>query len=54
MVLHMIVIIKELAKKFECQFKCLGEKIKHYITFSVRIKKELDNGKRICIQSIVY
>ena len=40
-------IIKELAEKFEGQFECLGENIEKYITFSVPIKKELDNGKTI-------
>ena len=40
-------IIKELAKEFEEQFKCLGENTEKYITFSVPIKKELDNSKRI-------
>ena len=38
-------IIKELAKKFEGQFLCFGENTEKYITFSVLIKKELDNGK---------
>ena len=40
-------IIKELAKKFEGQFECLGENTEKYITFSVLIKIELDNGKSI-------
>ena len=40
-------IIKELAKEFEGQFECLGENTEKYITFSVPIKKELDNGKTI-------
>ena len=40
-------IIKELAEKFEEQFECLGENIEKYITFSVPIKKQLDNGKSI-------
>ena len=40
-------IIYELAKEFEGQFDCLGENIEKYITFSVPIKKELDNGKSI-------
>ena len=40
-------IIKELAKEFEGQFECLGEDAKKYITFSVQIKKGLDNGKTI-------
>ena len=38
-------IIKELAEEFEGQFKCLGENTEKYITFSVSIKKELDNGE---------
>ena len=38
-------IIKELAKEFNGQFECLGENTEKYITFSVPIKKELDNGK---------
>ena len=36
--------IKELAEKFEGQFECLGENTEKYITFSVPIKKELDNS----------
>ena len=40
-------IIKELAEESEGQFECLGENTEKYITFSVPIKKELDNGKAI-------
>ena len=40
-------IIKELAENFEGQFECLGENTEKYFTFSVPIKKELDNGKLI-------
>ena len=40
-------IIKEVAEEFEGQFECLGENIEKQITFSVPIKKELDNGKSI-------
>ena len=40
-------IIKELAKEFDGQFKCLGENTEKYITFSVQIKKKLDNGKAV-------
>ena len=40
-------IIKKLAEEFEGQFECLGENTEKYITFSVPIKKELDNGKSI-------
>ena len=40
-------IIKELAEELEVQFECLGENTEKYITFSVPIKKELDNDKTI-------
>ena len=40
-------MIKELAEGFEGQFECLGENTEKYITFSVAIKKKLDNGKTI-------
>ena len=33
--------IKQLAKKFNGQFQCLGENSKKYITFSVPIKKNM-------------
>ena len=36
-------IIKELAKEFEGNFDCLGENNEKYITFSVPIKKKIDN-----------
>ena len=39
--------IKKLAEEFEGQFECLGENTEKYITFSVPIKEELDNGKSI-------
>ena len=35
-------IIKQLAKEFDGQLECLGEKTEKCITFSVPIKKELD------------
>ena len=38
-------IIKKLAEEFKGEFECLGENTEKYITFSVPIKKELDNGK---------
>ena len=41
------VIIKQLAKEFDGQFECLGENTEKHITFSVPIKKELDNDKAI-------
>ena len=40
-------IIKELAEEFQGQFEWLGEYTGKYITFSVPIKKELNNGKSI-------
>ena len=36
-------IIKELVKEFEGNFECLGENTEKYITFSVPIKKRIDN-----------
>ena len=37
--------IKQLAKELDSQLQCLGENTEKYITFSVIIKKELDNVK---------
>ena len=37
-------IIKRLAEEFQGQFECLGENTEKFITFSVPIKKEHDNG----------
>ena len=36
-------IIKELIKKFDGNFKCLGENTEKYIIFSVPIKKKIEN-----------
>ena len=36
-------IIKELVKEFEGNFECLGENTEKYITFSVPLKKEIEN-----------
>ena len=41
------LIIKELTKEFEGHFECLGENTEKYITFSVPIRKQLDNGESI-------
>ena len=38
-------LYKYLAKEFYGQLECLGENSEKYITFSVPISKELDNGK---------
>ena len=46
-------IIRELAEECKDQFECLGENMEKYITFSVPIKKEHDNGKT-CIKYITY
>ena len=40
-------IIKQLEKELDPQLECLGENTEKYITFSVPIKKELDNSKTI-------
>ena len=45
-------IIKQLAKEFKGQFECLGEYTEKYITFSLPIKKELDNGKTITYEKL--
>ena len=36
-------IIKELVKEFEGNFECLGENTEKYITFSVLLKKKIEN-----------
>ena len=43
----MITIINNLSKEFYGQLECLGENTEKYITFSVPVSKELDNGKTI-------
>ena len=46
--LHTIqFIIKKLAEEFKGNFDCLGENTEKYITFSARIKIDLDNEKAI-------
>ena len=40
-------IINQLAKEFDGQLECQGENTEKYISFSVPIKKELDNSKTI-------
>ena len=37
------VIIKELVKEFEANFECICENTEKYITFSVSIKKKIEN-----------
>ena len=36
-------IIEQLAEEFKGQFKCMGENMEKYITFSVPIKKKKKN-----------
>ena len=40
-------IIKELAEAFKGKFECLGENTEKYISFSVPIRKEHNNGETI-------
>ena len=40
-------IIHKLAEEFKGELNCIGENMEKYITFSVPIKKECDNGKTI-------
>ena len=40
-------IIEQLAKEFKDKRNCIGNNMKKYITFSVPINKECDNGKTI-------
>ena len=40
-------MIKQLAEEFKGHFECLGKNTEKYITFSVPIKKELNNSKII-------
>ena len=42
---HYHFIIKQTAEEFKIQMDCIGENTEKYITFSVPIKKEYDNGK---------
>ena len=40
-------ITNQLAEEFKGELSCIGENMEKYITFSVPIKKEGDNGKKI-------
>ena len=40
-------IIKELLKEFDGNFDCLGENTEKYITFSVPLKKKIENNASI-------
>ena len=39
--------MKELAKEFDRNFECLGENTEKYITFSIPIKKKIENKNKI-------
>ena len=41
------LIVKELAEEFKGQLECLGENTEKYLTFSVPVKKELENDNTI-------
>ena len=47
-------IIKKLAKEFEGNFECLGENTEKYITFSVSIKKKIDNKDLEIIYNVKF
>ena len=47
-------IIKELACEFDGNFECLGENTEKYITFSVPIKKRIDNKNMDIIYKIKF
>ena len=40
-------IINQSAEEFKSELNCIGENMKKYITFSVPIKKECDDGRTI-------
>ena len=39
-------ILKQLAKEFKFELNCIGDNMEKYITFSVPIKKEVNDGKK--------
>ena len=43
----MCFIINKLVEEFKSEFEYIGENMEKYITFSVPIKKECDNGETI-------
>ena len=45
--LDMILTLEQLAEEFGGQFDCIGENMEKYITSSVAIKIDPDNGKTI-------
>ena len=51
---QIMTIILLIHQEFEGQIKCLVENTETYITFSVPIKKKLDNSKRITYKIIFF
>ena len=47
-------IIKELVKEFEGNFDCLGENTEKYITFSVPLKKKIENKNLEITYKIIF
>ena len=48
-------LINQLAEEFKGELNCIGENMEKYITFSVPIKKECDDGKTIAYKlSFIY
>ena len=47
-------IIKELVREFEGNFECLGENTEKYITFSVPIKKRIENKNMDIVYKIKF
>ena len=47
-------ITNQLAEECKGELNCIGENMEKYITFSVSIKKEGDNGKKNCMQTKFY
>ena len=43
----MITTSEKMAEEFKGEFECLGENTEKYISFSVPIKKDLNNGETI-------
>ena len=42
-----MLVIMQLAIEFNGEINCIGNNMEKYITFSVPIKKELNNGKTV-------
>ena len=49
-----LFIIRELVKEFEGNFECLGENTAKYITFSVPIKKKIENKDMVITYKIKF